>query len=180
MFINSGGQLGFCACFFVAPAEILFRFFLPALNRLHVRKDQFQVNRLNVTGGIDASVHMNDIFIFKTPDHVDDRIDLSDMAQKFVSETLPAARTFYQSCNINKFYCRRRHFLGMIHFSKHIQPFIRYHNNACIGFYGAERIVFRLCSCIRYCIEKRAFPDVWQPDNTQFHCDSGTPSLFRQ
>ena len=107
-----------------------------------------------------------------------DGIHLTNMAEKFISKAFSAAGSFYKAGDINKFNGGWRYFFGMIHFSQYIQPLIRNKDNTGIGFNRTKRVIFRLSTGVGYCIEKCAFADIWQSDNTQFHFLSGLlPSL---
>ena len=112
---------------------------------------------------------MNNVVIVKTSDNMNDCVDLTDMGKEFVSQSFSSAGSFDQACNIHELDGGGSNFLRMIHFGKNIQPVIRNKNHSRIGFNGAERIVFRLSSCVCNCIEQCAFPDIRQTDNSEFH-----------
>ncbi len=50
-----------------------------ALQNFNIRKDQFQIDRLDITKRINASIYMHDIGIFKTAYHMNDSIYLTDI-----------------------------------------------------------------------------------------------------
>ena len=54
---------------------------------LQISKSQFQLNDFDVSHGVDASIHMYDIIIFKTPDHMNNRVAFSDVGEKLIPET---------------------------------------------------------------------------------------------
>ena len=175
--VDLSGQFHFGAGFFVPAPEILFSLFLAPLHRLHVRKDQFQVDGLDIPPRIHRSVHVDDVLIFKAPNDVNNRVHFPDMAQEFVPQAFTPARALHQSCNIHKFNRGRRHLLRVIHLRQHVQPSVRYHHDACIRLNGAEGIVLRLCAGVCDCVKQRAFPDIGQSDNTEFHISPFSPSV---
>ena len=74
---------------------------------LNIRKDQFQIDRLNVSERINASVYMNDIRIFKTAYNMYDRVYLTNVCQELVSKSLTFGSALYKSGDINEFdHCR--------------------------------------------------------------------------
>ena len=88
-----------------------------SLQNLQIRKDQFQIDCLNITYRIDLSIYMDNIRIFKTTNYMDNRIHLTNIRQKLVTKTFTFGSALYQTCNIHKLNHRRSHLLGMIKIS---------------------------------------------------------------
>ena len=62
-----------------------------ALEVLDVRKDQLEVDGLDVTGRIDRAFNMHDVLVVEAADNVYDCVDFADMGQKLVAQTLALA-----------------------------------------------------------------------------------------
>ena len=132
-----------------------------SLQNLKIRKNQFQINGLNITDRINASVYMNNICIFKTTYYMYNRIYFTDICKELVSKSFALGCSLYKSGNVNKFNYRRSYLLGMIKVSKQSQSLIRHSNNAYIRVNGTERIVGRFCTCLGQRIKKCTFSYVW-------------------
>ena len=85
-----------------------------SVENLDIGKDQFQIDRLNITRRIDIAVYVDDIRIFKAAYHMYDRIYFTDIGKKLVAKTFSLAGTLYESCNINEFDRSRSNLLCMI------------------------------------------------------------------
>ncbi len=60
----------------------------PPLQDLDIRKDQLQIDRLDVPQGIDASVYVNHIGVLKASDYMDDGVHFPYICQELVSKAL--------------------------------------------------------------------------------------------
>ena len=138
----------------------------PVFNGIEIGQDQLHGHDLAVPVRIDAAVHMDDILVLKTADHMDDRIDLPDMPEKLVAEPLPLARPLDQTRDIDKFHLGRDLLFGRDHLREHIQTRIRHRHHADIRFNGAERIILGINPGRRQCIKNGRFSNIWQADNT--------------
>ena len=112
-----------------------------SVKNLNIRKDQFQIDRLNISCRIDRSVHMDNIGILKTTYHMYDSIYLTDICKELVSKSLALAGSLYKSCNIYKFDGSRCYFLRMIKFTEFYDPLIRYRNDSDVRINRCEWIV---------------------------------------
>ena len=175
MGIETVSQLSFGSGFLVSAAETFFSLVLALLNRFHISKNQFQVNGFNIPHRIYGTIHMDDVVIVKAPDNMNNCVHFPDVGKEFVSQALAAAGAFHQACDIHKFNGGGSNLLRMIHIREHVQPVVRYKHHACIGFDGAERIVFSLRSRVCDRIEKRAFSDVRKTHNSEFHIFGYSP-----
>ncbi len=91
---------------------------------------------------------MNNIVIFKTTDYMQDRIDLTNMTEKLVTQTFTLACSLYQAGNIDKLHLGRNFIFCFDQVGEFVQANIRYRHYADIWFDGAERVVFRInCRC---------------------------------
>ncbi len=76
--------------------------------------------------------------VIKTPENMDDGIGVTDVGQKLVSDALSLTRTFGQSGYVHNLN-RGRHDAGRMYQGVDgLKPWVRYRNNADIGFWAAE------------------------------------------
>ena len=165
MGVNLVRQLDFDARFLVAAAEVFHRLVLAALHGVHVRENQLEVDRLDVAGGVDRAINVDDVLVLEAAHDVDNRVHLADVAQKLVAQPFAVARAFHQTRNVHKLDGRGCNLLRVIHFAQHVQTVVRHHDNARVRLDGAERIVGRLCASLRDGINQGAFADIGQTDN---------------
>ena len=55
---------------------------------LHIREDQFEVDRIDVAGRVDAALDVHDVVVDKAAHDVHNRVDLADIRKKLVAEAL--------------------------------------------------------------------------------------------
>ena len=89
---------------FVQPVAAL-------LQGREVGEDQFRVDDFDVPHRVDISGDMMDVPVFKTADHLDNGVDLADVAQELVSQALPLARAAHKARDIHELDHRRHEFL---------------------------------------------------------------------
>ena len=169
MIIEPCRKFRFSRSALVPAAETFFSLFLSFLNRVHVGKNQFQVDGFDIPSRIHGAVDVNDVFIIKAADHMNDRVHFPDMGQELVSQAFTPARSLDESRDIHKFDGRGRDLFGMEHFGQDVKPAVRYGNHARIGFDRAERIIFRLCPGVGNGIEQCTFSDIRKTDYSEFH-----------
>ena len=149
--------------------EHLFHFVDTSLEVLHIREYKLHVYGFEISCGIDASLDVDNIVVVEAAQNMDHRIDIADMRKKFISESFAFGCAAHQPRNIDEFYNRRGIQFGRIHFGKSIEPLIGNRDDSHVRFYGAERVIRRLCSGARKRIEKRTFSYVWKTYYTEFH-----------
>ena len=91
---------------------------------------------------------MNDIIIFKTTNHMDDGITLTDICQELVTKSLTLRCTLYQTCDINKLDGCWDGLLTVIHVCQNLQALIRYRYDTYIGINCCEWVVGSKCACL--------------------------------
>ena len=91
---------------------------------------------------------MNNITVFKTTYHMNDRIYFTNICKELVSKPLSFRSTFYKSGDINKFNCSRNNLCRIIHIRQYFKTLIRNGNNTNIRIYSTEWIIGRLCSSL--------------------------------
>ena len=68
-----------------------------ALEVFDVRKDQLEVDGLDVTGRIDRAFNMHDVLVIEAADNVNDGVNLADVGQELVAQTLRLACAAHQT-----------------------------------------------------------------------------------
>ena len=165
-------KLNLSGSLFITAAHVLYSLVLAAADRIHVGKNQLKINGLNIAGRINGAVHMNDVFIFKATNHMNDGIYLADVAEELVAKTLAVACTLHQTGNVHKFDGGRRYLLRMIHSCQIVQTAVRHQYNARVRLNGAERVIRGLCARLCNCVKKGAFPNVGKTHNSKLHLHS--------
>ena len=168
MIVQALEHFDFRIVLFVALCELLGTL-NAALQQLHIRHNQLQIDGLNVALRVNAALNMNDVRVVKAANNMHDGIHFSDMRQELVAQAFALGCTAHQTGNVNKFYNSRNGLGRLIHFAQLIQTFIRHAYHADIRVDGAERIIRRLRAGIRDGIEQGALSHVRQSDNTNFH-----------
>ena len=74
-----------------------------ALQHFHVGENELHVDGLQIAHGIDGTIDVNDVFILKATDNVQDRIYLADVRQKFIAQALTLCCTADKACDVNEF-----------------------------------------------------------------------------
>ena len=112
---------------------------------------------------------MDYIVVLETAYNVNDSVNLADIRQEFVSQTLALGRALYKTRNIDKFQRCGSEFFGVIHFRQLVKTFIGNGNDTDIRLDSAERIVRGLRARVCKRVEKGTFADIRQPYHTKFH-----------
>ena len=76
------------------------------LEALQIGEHQFGLDRLGVGDRIDAALDMGDVAFLEAAQHMDDRIDLADIAEKLVAEPLAGRGAAHQPGNVDEFELR--------------------------------------------------------------------------
>ena len=108
---------------------------------------------------------------------MDDCVNLADVGQKLVAQAFAVACTFYKTCNVNKFDDSRCVFFRVLHFCKFVQSFVRHSNHANVWLDCAERKVCTGSTSVCNSVEKCAFANVWQANDTKFHILKSIPKI---
>ena len=156
---------GFKNVLFIARLVELLRFVAALLNGFHVCEDQLQRDRLDIAGGIDRAIHVDDVVILKAAHDVHDGVALTDVREELVAQAFAVAGTLDQSRDIHEFHRGGRGLFGGEHGRQMIQTIIRHGNDAGVRLDGAERIVGRLRAGIGNGIKQGAFAHIGQTDN---------------
>ena len=142
------------------------RFCDPALQDLHVREDQLEVDGLNVPQRVHTAVHMHHIAVLKAAHHMNDGVYLTNIGQELVAQALALGRALYQTGDVHKLNGGRCHLLGMIHVAQQTETLIRHCHDTDVRVDGTERIVGRLRTRLGQRVEKCTFADIRQTDDS--------------
>ena len=92
---------------------------------------------------------MHDVSIVKAANHMNDRINLTDVSQELVTKTFTLRCSLYQSGNIHKLNCSMYYFSRMMHLCQNIQALVRNRHDTNVWLDRAEWVVGSLCcSCL--------------------------------
>ena len=131
-----------------------------ALQDFQIREDQFKIDRLDVTQGVHASVHMDDIAVLEAAHNVNDRVHLADIGEELVAQALPLGSAFDKASDIHKLDDSRRDLFGMVHLAEKPDSFIGNRNNAHVRVDRTERIICRFRACLGKCVKKCALSNI--------------------
>ena len=112
-----------------------------------IRENQLKIDRFDISKRINASVYMDDIWIFEAAYYMYDCIYFTDICKELVAEAFTLGCTLYQTCDINKFDNSRCHLLRVVKIPEQFQSFIRNSNHADVRVDGTERVVCGFCAC---------------------------------
>jgi hypothetical protein len=69
---------------------------------LEIGQHQLGLDRLGVRDGIDAALHMGHVTVLETAQDVGDGVDLADIGEELVAETLALGRAFHEARDIDE------------------------------------------------------------------------------
>ena len=137
-----------------------------SFQNFNIRKNQFQINRLNIAQRIDGPIYMDYVGILKAAHHMNNSVHFPDVTEELISQSLPFGGTLYQTGDVHEFNHCRSHFFGMIHISQQLQPLIRHRYDSYIGINGTEGIIGRFRTSLGQGIEQRTFSYIGKSYNT--------------
>ena len=140
-----------------------------AFQMLDVRKNELEIDGLDVARRIDRALDVNDVLVVEAADNVYDCVDFADMGQELVAQTLALACAADQTGDVYELYDSRGGFLRVIQIGQRLKTLIRYRYHADVRVDGAERVVRALRACLRDRIEQSGLADVRKTDNAEFH-----------
>ena len=118
---------------------------------------------------------MNDVVVLKATDDMENRVHLTDVSEKLVSESFALGSALDQSRDVNEFDHGGGHLCGVVHFRQIVQPFVRHGYHADVRLNGAEGVVRGFSPRVGQCVEKRAFAHIGQSHDSEFHSPVSFP-----
>ena len=152
---------------FVADADRLVEAFEALGERRVVGKDQFGVDDLNVTDGVDGATDVMDVVVLETADDLHNGVDFADVAEELVAEAFTGAGALDEAGDVHEFDGGWDELFGAGDFRERLESGIRHGDNADIGVDRAKGIVGRLGlagACDR--IEQGGFANIRKTDDT--------------
>ena len=162
----------------IATARPLRHLQCPPLETFEVGEHQLRLDRLGIADRIDRTFDMDHIAIRETAQDVRDGVDLANVSEKLVAESLAAGGAANQSGNVDKFKLGRDDFCRFCEACRNLDPLVRHGDPPDIRFDGAERVIRRFCrSGCGERIEQGRFADIRQSDNATTETHKPEPFL---
>ena len=159
---------GFYLGLLVAGSGSLLGFGQSALNGLQILQLQFGVDDFLVAYGVDGAVHVGDVLVLETAQHVDDSVRLADVSEKLIAQTFALRGSLHQSGNIHDFTCCRHYASWVYQFGQPRQALVGNSDDAHVWFNRTEGEICCLCLGTRQTVKKCRLAYVWQSYNTTF------------
>ncbi len=138
----------------------------PPLDAVEIGKEQLGLDRLGVADRIDRALDMGDVAVLEAAQDMGDRLDLADMGEELVAETLALRGAAHQAGDVDEFELGRHDLRRLAELRQDVEPRIRHGDAPDIGLDRAERVVRRLGRRGRgQRVEQRRFADIGQADN---------------
>ena len=151
-----------------------------ALHSLQVLQLQFGIYYLLVPHGVYTSIHMHDVAIVETPEHMDDGITLTYVGQELVAQSFTLTGTFHQSCDVHDI-THGWHYTPWMHqFGQLGKTLVGHRYLSQLGIYGTKGEVGRLCLGTGQAVEKGGLSHIGQSHYTCFHILSLLMCYFLQ
>ena len=133
-------------------------------------QDQLGVDRLDIALRADLAVHMHDVVILERPDHLADRVCLTDVGQELVAQSLTLGGATDDAGNVDEGHRCRHQTLAVEQLDQHIEARVGQGHHADVGLDRRERVVRREHVVLGQGVEKRALADVGQADDADSEC----------
>jgi hypothetical protein len=85
----------------INPFDDLFGIFEPIIDILKIFQNQFGVDNFHISDRVDIVLSVSHFRVFEGSNHVVDPINLFDVTEEVVSESLAVRGSFHQTSNIN-------------------------------------------------------------------------------
>ena len=158
----------------VAHARFLFEAGDALLQAFEVGQHQLGLDRLGVRDRVDPALDMGDVVVLEASDDVGDGVDLADIGEELVAETLALARAAHEARDVDEGEAGRDDLLGMGELGQPHQARIGHRDLADIGLDRAEGIVLGLRGGrLRERIEEGGLADIRQAHDAAFEAHGG-------
>ena len=146
------------ACFLLQTRDGL-------LQSLHVSKDEFGIDGLEVLCRIDSALDMDDVRIGEGAEHLADGVGLADVGEELVAEPGAFAGPFDDARDIDEGHRRRHLPLRAEDLRENGEPRVRYFNDTGVGLDRGEGIVRGEHVVLGESVEEGGLADVGQADD---------------
>lgn len=113
-----------------------------------VGKDEFKINDVDISEGIDGFVDVGDIGVMKASDDVDDGIDFADVGKELVAESFAFGGPFDESGNVDEFDTSGENLFGARDLGEDFESWVGDADDSDVWFDGAEGEVGGLGLCV--------------------------------
>ena len=149
------------------------------LDGVEVRQSQLGLDDIPIARRIDVAKHVRDVLVIEAAQHVGDRIDLANIAQKLVAQSLTLGRALDKTRDVNELDHRRNSSLRLGQLVDPIEADVGDFDRADVRLDGAERIILRRGPRSGQGVEERRLPDVRKADDSDLEHDC-TGSMGRR
>ena len=108
---------------------------------IEIGERELDVDGVDVIGGIDAAVHVDDVLVLEAAYHVGDGVSLADVLQELVAESLALGGALHKSRDVDELHGGGNDLLRVVDGGKLIEPVIGNRHYAGVGIDCAERKV---------------------------------------
>ena len=135
------------------------------LDGLQVGEDQLGVDRLDVVGGADLAVDVDDVRVAERADDLADRVGLADVREELVAQALARARAAHDAGDVDERHRRRDDLGRLVQLGQHRQPLVGDADDADVRIDRRERVVGREDVVLGQRVEQGGLADVGQADD---------------
>ena len=157
-------------CFLVTGSDLFLIVTDTLVYSFEVGKDEFEIDNLDITLGIDRTTHMVNIRVIESTNDLEDGIDTANMGEEFISESFPLTGSFDEPSNIDEFDGCRDDLRAIHHSTDLLEAFIIHIHDPDIGF---DRTEGKVCCFggirLRKGIEEGRFTDIRETDDSDLH-----------
>lgn len=154
-------QFNIFSGFLVAAAGFFDALFFLAFEGGEVGEDKFGIDDLNIAEGVNGTHVVDDVFVLKATDDVNDGVDLTDIGEEFIAKAFAFTGACDESGDIDKFDGGGDDAVGFGDFPEGFETGIGYLHDADVWVDGTEGIVGGLgFAGTGECVEKSALSDV--------------------
>ena len=114
------------------------------LESLQVRQHELGLNRVNVGNWIDLATDMDHVVIFEASNNLQDRVDLANMTQELIPQSLPFASSLNDARDVDQLEDRRHDFLRLNELRDSRKAIVRDIHDAFVGLDRAKGVVLGL------------------------------------
>ena len=145
----------------------LLQFFQPLFHALYIGEEQLSLDGVDIAQRVYGAVHMGDVVILKTADHLDDGGAFADIGQELIAQSFALAGAAHETGNINEIHAGMDGLFGLCLGGQGVHARVRHSHRSLVGLDGAEGIVGGLgILSLGQGIEEGGLAHVGQPDDT--------------